>query len=247
MAGVERDEQRKIVEALIVASEEPVSALKLADIVPACSAAQVRDLVKELNVDYEAQGSAFEIWEVAGGYQMRTRPVYSGYIQQLQKLRPMRLSKPALETLAIVAYRQPVTRAEIEHVRGVDAGAGVRTLVERKLVRIAGHRETPGRPMLYATTKRFLELFGFSSLKDMPTLRDLQELIAQDAPDGAVTNADGVVEAAPGGDTETEAVSEEGAPDTEVDDTVKACAENRSERVKDYGASPLQTAAAVSS
>lgn len=180
--------QRKIVEALIVASEEPIGATKLADIVPDCTAAQIRTLVDELNAEYETQNRAFEIWEVAGGFQMRTRPVYAGYILQLQSVRPVRLSKAALETLAIVAYKQPLTRAEIEHIRGVDVGAAVRSLVERGLLRTAGHREVPGRPMLYGTTKEFLELFGFASLKDLPTLRDIQELIAQEAPDAAVTH-----------------------------------------------------------
>lgn len=187
LAGEEFEGQRKIVEALIVASEEPIAATKLADIVPNCTALQIRALVDELNAEYEAQSRAFEIWEVAGGYQMRTRPVFAGYILQLQSVRPVRLSRAALETLAIVAYKQPLTRAEIEHIRGVDVGAAVRALVERKLLRIAGHREVPGRPMLYATTKEFLELFGFASLKDLPTLRDIQELIAQEAPNAAVT------------------------------------------------------------
>lgn len=186
--GEELEGQRKIVEALIVASEEPIAATKLADIVPDCTAVQIRTLVEELNAEYEAQSRAFEIWEVAGGFQMRTRPVYAGYILQLQSVRPVRLSKAALETLAIVAYKQPLTRAEIEHIRGVDVGAAVRALVERGLLRTAGHREVPGRPMLYATTKEFLELFGFASLKDLPTLRDIQELIAQEAPDAAVTH-----------------------------------------------------------
>ncbi len=188
LAGEELEEQRKIVEALIVASDEPIAATKLADIVPDCTAAQIRTLVEELNTEYETQSRAFEIWEIAGGYQMRTRPMYAGYILQLQSVRPVRLSKAALETLAIVAYKQPLTRAEIEHIRGVDVGNAVRLLVERQLLRIAGRLEVPGQPMLYATTKEFLELFGFASLKDLPTLRDVQELIAQEAPDAAITH-----------------------------------------------------------
>ena len=96
----------------------------------------------------------------------------------LHPRRALRLSRAALETLAVVAYKQPITRAEIEHVRGVDAGAVLRSLLERDLVRIAGHREIPGRPMLYATTRRFLEVFGLSALEDLPSLRDLQEIAA---------------------------------------------------------------------
>ena len=97
-------------------------------------------------------------------------------MQRLEHERPARLSRAALETLAVVAYRQPVTRAEIEHVRGVDCGPVLRSLLERHLVRIAGHREVPGRPMLYGTTRRFLEIFGLASLEDLPTLRDVEEL-----------------------------------------------------------------------
>ena len=169
-------EKKRIVEALILAAPEPISAAKLAEIVPRAKPAKVKELIESLNKDYASQDRAFEIWEVAGGYQLRTRPEMARYVQQLHAMRPARLSTAALETLAVVAYRQPLTRAEIEHVRGVDIGATLRSLVERKLVRIAGHREVPGRPMLYATGKRFLEVFGLKSLDDLPTLRDLEEL-----------------------------------------------------------------------
>jgi segregation and condensation protein B len=174
---VDRENQKQIVEALIVAAEEPVSAARLADVVPGLTPAKARDVVAELGREYEAQHRAFEIWEVAGGYQIRTRQDFAPYLRQLQKERPLRLSRAALETLAVIAYRQPVTRAEIEHVRGVDVGAVLRSLVDRKLVRIAGHREVPGRPMLYGTSRRFLEVFGLSKLDDLPTLREIDELV----------------------------------------------------------------------
>ena len=125
---------------------------------------------------YEKHDRAFEIWEVSGGYQIRTRAEFSGYLQQLQAQRPLRLSRAALETLSIVAYKQPATRAEVEEVRGVESGAVLRTLLDRRLVRLAGHRDVPGRPMLYATTPRFLEVFGLESVKDLPRLRELDEL-----------------------------------------------------------------------
>jgi segregation and condensation protein B len=173
---MERSAEKRIVEALILAAPEPIPAARLAEIVPLAGAAAARALVDELNADYARDDRAFEIWEVAGGYQIRTRSDLAPWVQQLQSLRPVRLSAPALETLALIAYRQPLTRAEIEHVRGVDVGATLRSLLDRKLVRIAGHRDVPGRPMLYATTKRFLEVFGLASLEDLPTLRDLQEL-----------------------------------------------------------------------
>ncbi len=177
----DRSEQRKILEALVLAAPEPLPAAKLAAIIPGATSADVRELVAELNAAYEAEGRGFEVREVAGGYQLRTRAELAEYVQQLSPRRPVRLSRASLETLAVVAYKQPITRAEIEHVRGVDAGAVVRSLLERDLVRIAGHREIPGRPMLYATTRRFLELFGLASLEELPTLRDLQELASGDA------------------------------------------------------------------
>jgi segregation and condensation protein B len=169
-------EKRGIAEALILASMEPIPVARLAKLIPRCTPSKAKALVDSLNADYVAQQRAFEICEVAGGYQMRTNPEYKSYLAQLHKTRPLRLSNAALETLSIVAYRQPVTRGEVEHVRGVDAGPVMRSLLERNLVKIAGHREVPGRPMLYATTKRFLEVFGLSHLEDLPTLRELEEL-----------------------------------------------------------------------
>ncbi len=179
MTGMEANEKRRIVEALILSSSEPISAVKLAEIIPYCKPGHAKDLVNELNTEYTEQNRAFEIWEVAGGYQLRTRAEFSGYLQKLQKERILRLSQAALETLAIIAYRQPATRAEIEDVRGVDVGVVLKSLLERHLIRIAGQREVPGRPMLYGTTRRFLEVFGLDQLKDLPTLREVDELMRE--------------------------------------------------------------------
>ena len=196
---MERSEQRRIVEALVLSSPEPVSASRLAEVVPGATAAGIRELVAELNAEYESQERGFEIAEVAGGYQMRTRADLADHVRALQPKRAVRLSRASLETLAVVAYKQPVTRAEVEHVRGVDAGAVLRTLLERNLVRIAGHREIPGRPMLYATTKRFLEVFGLSSLEDLPTLREVEELLPSSPEDGTGAPAEGGEAAISGG------------------------------------------------
>jgi segregation and condensation protein B len=176
---MDRAQQKQIVEALIVASPDPVTPAQLADVVPGLTPASARQLVAELVEEYAQAGRGFELWEVAGGFQLRTRPDLAAWVRQLQRERPLRLSRAALETLAVIAYKQPVTRAEIEHVRGVDAGPVLRTLVERKLVRIAGHREVPGRPMVYATNRRFLEVFGLARLEDLPTLREIEELLAE--------------------------------------------------------------------
>ena len=192
---MEKERQRRIVEAVILASPEPISPARVASVLPRCNPSQVRVLVKELNDEYVEQCRSFEIWEVAGGYQLRSLPEFAPYLKQVQKTRPLRLSQAALETLAVVAYRQPVTRSEIENVRGVDAGAVVRTLLDRQLVRIAGHREVPGRPIVYATSRRFLEVFGLAKLGDLPSLRAVDELS--------------------GGEDETEETSD-GASETEV-------------------------------
>jgi segregation and condensation protein B len=182
---MERSQQKQIVEALIVAAGEPVSAARLAEVVPGLEASDVPSLVAELRGEYEAQGRALKIWEVAGGYQLRTHASVAPYLRLLHRERAVRLTRAALETLAVIAYRQPVTRAEIEHVRGVDAGPVLKSLVDRRLVRIAGHRETAGRPLVYATTKRFLEVFGLPKLDDLPTLREVEELLPP--PDAAAT------------------------------------------------------------
>lgn len=175
---MEREQQRRIVEALILASSEPIPPARIAAILPRCNPSQVRSLVDELNAEYAVARRAFEIWEVAGGYQLRTLSEFAPYLKQLQTTRPLRLSLASLETLAVVAYRQPVTRAEIEQIRGVDTGAVLRGLLDRQLLRIAGHREVPGRPIVYATSRRFLEVFGLAKLGDLPTLRAIEELAA---------------------------------------------------------------------
>jgi segregation and condensation protein B len=185
---MDRTQQKQIVEALILAAPEPVTAGQLSAVVPGLTPASARQLVAELADEYGQGGRGFELWEVAGGFQLRTRPDLAPWVRQLQRERPLRLSRAALETLAVIAYKQPVTRAEIEHVRGVDAGPVLRTLVERKLVRIAGHREVPGRPMVYATHRRFLEVFGLGRLEDLPTLREIEDLLAE--PGGAADEAE---------------------------------------------------------
>ena len=218
---MERDQQRRIVEAILLATPEPISPARIAEVLPRCNPSQVRAIVRDLNEEYVERHSAFEIWEVAGGFQMRSLPEFAPYLRQLQGTRPLRLSQAALESLAIIAYRQPVTRAEIEHVRGVDAGAVLRSLLERDLIRVAGHREVPGRPMVYATTRRFLEVFGLASLSDLPTLREIEELLrdraaAESAAEGG--DAGGPGEA--GGEAEAsaaEAAANADEPDPDED------------------------------
>ena len=194
---MEPQERRRILEALLLSSSEPVTPARLGRIVPESSAREVREDLAALNESYAAEGRGFRIEEVGGGYQFRTVPDLAAFVQQLEPVPPLRMSRAGLETLAIIAYKQPVTRAEVEHVRGVDAGPLLRGLLERRLVRIAGHREVPGRPILYATTPRFLEVFGLAGLSDLPTLREIEELLrdrlpeSEDAAESAAAPDDG--------------------------------------------------------
>lgn len=214
---MDKSEQRRLVEALILGSPEPVSVARLADLIPRAKPAAVRERIEELNAEYAEQRRAFEIWSVAGGYQVRTLPEFAPYLQQLQPTRPLRLSRAALETLAIVAYRQPVTRAEVEQIRGVDVGAVLRGLIERKLIRIAGHREVPGRPMLYGTARRFLEVFSLGRLEDLPTLRDLEELPSPDAVAAPAPPDDGVTAEEPDAELAAAVEAAPPAPDLGAD------------------------------
>lgn len=205
---MEASQQRRVIEALILASPDPVTLQRLVAIVAGLTPAVAKDRINELNAEYEAQSRAFDIWEVAGGFQVRTRAEFSGYVQQLRKDRPLRLSQAALESLAIVAYKQPLTRAELELVRGVDSGAVLRSLLDRRLLRLLGHREVPGRPLIYGTGKRFLEVFGLESLKELPSLRELEELareqgvVLADQEAGESESAEETTESAEGTDVE---------------------------------------------
>ncbi len=176
---MDRQEQRQWVEGALFASGEPLTAKRISNLIPDCDAKMVHTHIRELNEEYEAQGRAFRVEKIAGGYQLRTVEALAPMLRALRPAPPLRLSAAALETLAIVAYRQPITRAEVEHIRGVEAGPVLRSLLERQLVRVAGHREIPGRPMLYATTRRLLEILGLNSLSDLPTLREMEELLAE--------------------------------------------------------------------
>jgi len=168
---------KPILEALIFVSEEPISFDRIAGVLPDCPKKKLKEVLTELEQDYAERGGALEIVQVANGYQFRTRAEFAPWLGRLRQQKFARLSRAALETLAIVAYRQPATRAEAESIRGVDSGAVLGTLLERRLLRILGRKEVPGRPILYGTTQDFLELFGLKNLKDLPTLREIQDMV----------------------------------------------------------------------
>ncbi|HEY8751263.1 MAG TPA: SMC-Scp complex subunit ScpB [Tepidisphaeraceae bacterium] len=158
-----------LLEALLLSTHHPLTAGRLGEVIGLSSTKPVRQAIKELNCQYETTGRSFRIEQVAGGYQILTMPLYGEHLKKLhQKEADAKLTKAALETLAIVAYKQPVLRADVEAVRGCACGETIRSLMEKHLVKIAGRAEEPGRPILYGTTKRFLELFGLNSVKDLP-------------------------------------------------------------------------------
>ncbi|HEY7473153.1 MAG TPA: SMC-Scp complex subunit ScpB [Gemmatimonadota bacterium] len=170
---------KQILEALLFAADEPVSARRLAGMLADATPALVTDLVKELNADYLRESRAFHVAEIAGGYRLVTRPEFAAWVTELKASGGApRLSQAALETLSIVAYKQPVTRAELESIRGVTVEGVLKTLVDRELVRIAGRQEGLGRPLLYGTTDHFLEYFGLPSLDALPRPDELEILFA---------------------------------------------------------------------
>jgi segregation and condensation protein B len=174
----------RMVEAVLFASQAPVSAAELARADEELDEERVEEAVAELRAEYDREGRAFGIYEVAGGYQLLTRPEYAPVLERFDSVpASARVSAPALETLAIIAYRQPVGRAEIEEIRGVGSGGVLRTLQERELVEVVGRGEGLGRPLLYGTTRRFLEHFGFRSLEDLPRPEELPVVLAHRIPE----------------------------------------------------------------
>jgi segregation and condensation protein B len=169
------DDTKNIVESLLFVAEEPLTIERLAKIISGAQAGQIRQALEELEAEYATRQGGFFLNQVAGGYQFRTRPENMEWIKRLLQPKPLHLSKAALETLAIIAYKQPVIRSDIEYIRGVDCGGVLRVLLERKFIRVLGRRELPGRPLIYATTKHFLEIFGLKNLEDLPTPKEIEE------------------------------------------------------------------------
>jgi segregation and condensation protein B len=196
---------QSIVESLLFAADKPLTLKQLGDLLGETELARVRAAVAAVELAQESRG--FQLHQVAGGYQFRTNPANAQWVQKLLASKPVRLTRAQIETLAICAYRQPVTRPEIDEIRGVDSGGTLKTLLDRSLIRIVGKKEEPGRPILYGTTKEFLEFFNLRDLKDLPTLREFHELSEEHqaqvaalegvAPEGSIEKAG--EEAAPEG------------------------------------------------
>jgi segregation and condensation protein B len=184
------DEERlkAILESLLFAAGEPVALARLATVLDNVAREAIKKALGKMILGYGAGARGVVLEEVAGGYQLRTPKEHALYVRKLLAAKPPRLSRPLLETLAIIAYRQPITRPEIEQLRGVDSGGVLETLLERRLVRIAGRKEAPGRPIMYATSAEFLEVFGLRDLEGLPDLEEFKELEERAAQDASETS-----------------------------------------------------------
>lgn len=174
---MEEHELSAVIEALLFVSGEPIALDKLAQVLEGTDTDRIREALDRLRQNYDAAGRGLQIVEVAGGYQIATRSECSPWIKALEKIKSAtRLSRSGLETLAIVAYKQPVTRGEVEAIRGVDSAGVLKTLLERRILKIVGRREGLGRPMLYGTTREFLHYFGLKDLSELPALKEFKEV-----------------------------------------------------------------------
>ncbi len=196
MLILEDQELKSAIEALLFISGSPLPLDNLGTIFEEATKEQIEAQLEMLRQECETRGSGLMLAEVAGGYQLTTRPEYAGWIRKFKSSKgPTKLSRPALETLAIVSYKQPITRMEVEAIRGVNVGGIIRNLMERRLVKIVGKKDVPGKPMLYGTSMEFLNYFGLKDLSALPTLKEFQELeegeeITEEATDRVAENSD---------------------------------------------------------
>jgi segregation and condensation protein B len=170
---------KAVIEALIFASDAPLALEKIRIILSGVEKSEIKEALDKIILEYNERQSGIYLQEVAGGFQFRTRPELSSWVKKLKSTKPHSLSPQAMETLAIVAYKQPIVKSEIESIRGVDVGAPLRSLLDRKLIRIVGRKDVPGKPIIYGTTRKFLEVFNLKDLMDLPNLRELKELNQQ--------------------------------------------------------------------
>lgn len=164
-----------IIESLLFTSGKPILLRDIQRCLPDRELSEIMETLSTLRQDYEAMNRSFALKEVAEGYQIRTKPDYAPYVLRMTKRSSARLSSAAMETLAIIAYKQPVIRHEIEQFRGVDTGGILRTLMEKNLIRIMGRKHLPGRPLIYGTTRKFLEVFDLNNLESLPKLKEIKE------------------------------------------------------------------------
>jgi segregation and condensation protein B len=184
---MDADALKSIVESLLFVAEEPVPLQRLAEVIDGANKSEIAAALEQIRADLETSWRGVRLVVVAGGYQLRTPKENAAWVKKFLGGRPARMSRATLETLAIIAYRQPITKAEIEGIRGVDVDGVVNTLLERNLIRAVGRKDVPGRPFLFGTTPEFLQLFNLKDLSDLPTLKELDQMTLPDpAPENVV-------------------------------------------------------------
>lgn len=167
---------QQIVESILFVSDSPISLDRLCTVLEEFERNEIRGAVEAIAAECDSRGRGIELAVVAGGYQFRSRPELADFVRRLKRVKPSKFSPSSLETLAIIAYRQPVTRGEVEYLRGVDSGGILKSLLDKKLVRIIGKKDVPGKPLIYGTTREFMETFSLKDLASLPTLREIEEL-----------------------------------------------------------------------
>ena len=197
---MEREQLKSVVESLLFMSESSLTLDRLETAIGAAEKADIRSVLEELQGDYESQGRGLRIVEVGGAYQMRTPKENAEWVKNLFRGKATRMSRATLETLAIIAYKQPITRGEIEQIRGVNVDGIVSTLLDRQLVRLVGRKDIAGKPFLYGTTREFLELFNLKDLTELPTLKEMEEITLPEAPEADVLPVEEEGKAAEGED-----------------------------------------------
>jgi segregation and condensation protein B len=176
--GADLPRAASILESLLLVSTEPIPVDKARQLLGGLNRAQVREVLALLRVKYPAVSSGILVEEVARGFQFRTNPANQEHVRRLFDVKPPRFSRAALETLAIIAYKQPLTRQEIEQIRGVDCAGSLKTLMDRRLVKVMGKKDVPGKPYLFGTTREFMETFSLGSLSELPSMRDIEDFLA---------------------------------------------------------------------
>ena len=179
---MEREDLKSIIESLLFVAEGPVTLQRFEEVVDGAGKEEIRSVLDELGGELETNHRGVRLVEVAGGFQLRTAKVNADWVKKFLGGRPARMGRATLETLAIIAYRQPMTKAEIEAIRGVDVDGVVNTLLERGLIRAVARKDVPGRPFLYGTTAEFLQLFNLKDLSHLPTLKEMEEVTLPEVP-----------------------------------------------------------------
>jgi segregation and condensation protein B len=180
---MERDQLKSVLESLLFASEGPLTVARFAEVLEGVERKEIAAVLADMQTEYDAAARGFRLTEVAGGFQLRTARENADWVKKLYRDRPARMSRATLETLAIIAYKQPITRAEMEAIRGVDVDGVVATLLDRRLIRIVARKDVPGRPFLYGTTPEFLQLFNLKDLSQLPTLKEMEEMTLPELPE----------------------------------------------------------------